>query len=323
MHSAPVAALLCVLLACLGLYLAPSTSSSITSSQPGPYIRGAVNNLPDVVPNKPVISLMTAEPLAETGAVPATMSEALAVSIQHNRMLARPYIPGAADYLPDLLPNMLVMIPANAEPLAETDGVPTTMSEALAVSPWHNRMLAGPYILSAANYFPDMVANMPFIIPLAAEPLAEAGVVPATMSEALALSPWHNRALARPAAALKWVRTPLQLSSGPETAAGLSGRQPAASALGSSVPGMQSVLLGVQDVTPDMFGSMPLIMRYIVSWIPAMVPGAVDTSLEGEEAPAGWQQHSIPNGFASSSSALVSIQTLPLGFKYIVLLCLS
>lgn len=195
----PFAALLCLLMACLGLYLALSVSSSTISSQPGPYITGA------------------------------------------------------ADYLPVVIPDMPVMVttPATAEPLAETGGVPPTMSQALAVSLWHNRLPA------------------------------------------------------RPAADFDWVGSPLQLSSGPEvpeTAAELSGRQPAALALGSSVPGLQSVLLGVRDVTPDVFGFVPLILSSVLSRIPAIVPRAVDTSLDGAGAPASWQQHSVPKGFCFPTS---------------------
>ena len=176
----------------------------------------------------------------------------------------------------------------------------------------------GPYVTAAADYM--LIPDMPVMVttPATAEPLAETGGVPATMSEALAVSPWHNRFPARPAAAFDWVDTPLQLSSGPEgpeTAAELSGRQPAASALSSSVPGLQSVLLGVRDVTPDLFGSMPLIMSRMF---------ALDTShgawcsrhrLEGEEASASWQQQSMPQGVSLSFLSLVSIHTLLLGFK--------
>ena len=176
-----------------------------------------------------------------------------------------------ADLLPSLTPGIPITVPTLAEGFAETGGVPVKVSEASAVEPQRNRLIAR--LVAAFDWIPCVTPGLPdaaLAVPIQPEILFSAHI-PTTDS----CSADSNKCSQQ---------IPHQLINGPRS----SGRQPTEHA--SEVPGMQSVLPGVQDISPHVPGSIShSSTNYWIHKWPALSPGGAETGSEGEGAPTGWE----------------------------------
>ena len=244
--SIPFAALMSIAMASLGLLLQAGNSYPVSTPWPGLNI-GISSAVHNSLPRAAVKTVSTMQS-SGSSAVPKQLAGTM------------------ADYLPSLTPGMLVSVPRQAEGLAETDGLPFKVSQASALSPQHNRFPA--ILLAALDWVPCMIPGLPgaaLAVP-SIQPAAPASAHTSSYSSSSDIHEWSEQ-------------IPLQLISGPDvikTSTEPYGWQP--TALARLVPGMQSVLLQVRNLSLDLSGSIA--MSSALSWMPnwpAVVPGGADT----------------------------------------------
>lgn len=286
------AALICVIVASLGLLLPAANSCSITTAWyvPSTGVSSAVHHSF----HSAAVKTLTSMKSSRISAVPGLLAGAL------------------ADHLPGLTPGMPVLDPTLAEDFAETGGIPVKVSEAAALEPQRNRLLAR--LVAAFDWVPCMIPG------LSDAALAVISLQPKTSTSTTDSCSADSNQCSQ--------QEPPHLINGPEdleTASGSSGRQP--TALASLVPGMQSVLPGVQGISPRVPGSISI--SSTSSWMPkwpALVPGGAKISSEGDsegkEAPAGWQQHAIPKSviLARLTAAFDWVPLMTPGMPYAALI---
>lgn len=222
---------------------------------------------------------------------PAATSKAATIWQQLGTKTMPAWMEGVvADYLPNLTPWMPDVVPTsgNAALLvpAETDVRPALV---LKAHTFDQETRSGT-LLTVLKWVPSLIPN-PHV------PDAATAALPAILS---ANTPSACTSCTPPVSTLSETQTPLQLTSGrdvPKTAVWSPEKQllQTLQATAMMIPGLQSVLLGVRDVTPPVPRSIRDVLSLMLHLMPGTVPGASVDSV-GEVALAGWEQHAVLNG---------------------------